>query len=107
MSRDGISFGVPKAQLVTISSDEYESMKSTLEIMSDPELMQQIEWNGIIVHSFAFICGSKLARIHKAGCHPATLPPCHPDGLRWQGKVQMPWRRENKSKRREINISER
>ena len=28
---------------VTISSDEYESMKSTLEIMSDPELMQQIE----------------------------------------------------------------
>ncbi len=28
---------------VTISSDEYESMKSTLEILSDPELMQQIE----------------------------------------------------------------
>ena len=28
---------------VTISSDEYESMKSTLEIMSDPELLQQIE----------------------------------------------------------------
>jgi len=28
---------------VTISSDEYESMKSTLEIISDPELMQQIE----------------------------------------------------------------
>jgi len=28
---------------VTISNDEYESMKSTLEILSDPELMQQIE----------------------------------------------------------------
>ena len=28
---------------VIISSDEYESMKSTLEIMSDPELLQQIE----------------------------------------------------------------
>lgn len=28
---------------VTISSDEYESMNSTLEILSDPELMQQIE----------------------------------------------------------------
>ena len=31
------------AQWVTISSDEYESMKSTLEIISDPELLQQIE----------------------------------------------------------------
>jgi len=76
MSRDGISFGVPKAQLVTISSDEYESIKSTLEIISDPELMQQIEWNGIIVRSFTFICGSKLARIHKAGCHSVTLTGC-------------------------------
>jgi len=28
---------------VTISSDEYESMNSTLEILSDPELMHQIE----------------------------------------------------------------
>ena len=28
---------------VIISSDEYESMKSTLEIMPDPELLQQIE----------------------------------------------------------------
>jgi len=32
-----------KVQWVSISSDEYESMKSTLEILSDPELMQQIE----------------------------------------------------------------
>ncbi len=31
------------AQWVTISSDEYKSMKSTLEIISDPELLQQIE----------------------------------------------------------------
>jgi len=23
------------------------------------------------------------------------LPPCRPDGLRWQGKVQMPGRRES------------
>ena len=28
---------------VIISSDEYESMKSTLEILSNPEHMQQIE----------------------------------------------------------------
>ena len=31
------------AQWVTISSDEYESMKSTLEVLSDPELMAQIK----------------------------------------------------------------
>ena len=37
------SFRENKARWVTISSDEYESMKSTLEILSDPELMQQIE----------------------------------------------------------------
>jgi len=35
--------GKHKARWVTISSDEYESMKSTLEILSDPELMQQIK----------------------------------------------------------------
>ena len=43
MSSEIKSFGEHKARWVTISSDEYESMKSTLEIMSDPELMQQIE----------------------------------------------------------------
>lgn len=32
-----------KAQWVTISSDEYESMKSTLEVLSDPELIDQIK----------------------------------------------------------------
>jgi PHD/YefM family antitoxin component YafN of YafNO toxin-antitoxin module len=43
MSREIKYFGEHKANWVTISSDEYESMKSTLEILSDPELMQQIE----------------------------------------------------------------
>ena len=31
------------AHWVTIPRDEYESMKSTLEILSDPELMAQIK----------------------------------------------------------------
>ena len=43
MFSDVKSFGEHKANWVTISSDEYESMKSTLEVMSDPELLQQIE----------------------------------------------------------------
>ena len=43
MSSDVKSFGEHKANWVTISSDEYESMKSTLEVMSDPELLQQID----------------------------------------------------------------
>ncbi len=43
MSSDVKSFGEHKANWVTISSDEYESMKSTLEVMSDPELLRQIE----------------------------------------------------------------
>lgn len=34
--------GEHKAKWVTISSDEYESMKSTLEVLSDPELLEQI-----------------------------------------------------------------
>ena len=37
------SLGEHKVRWVTISSDEYESMKSTLEVMSDPELLQQID----------------------------------------------------------------
>jgi PHD/YefM family antitoxin component YafN of YafNO toxin-antitoxin module len=32
-----------KAQWVTISSDEYQSMKSTIEVLSDPELIEQIK----------------------------------------------------------------
>ena len=27
-------------------------------------------------HSFVFVCGSKLTRIHKAGCHHAALTGC-------------------------------
>jgi PHD/YefM family antitoxin component YafN of YafNO toxin-antitoxin module len=37
------AFGEHKASWITISSDEYESMKSTLEVLSDPELMKQIK----------------------------------------------------------------
>ncbi len=43
MSREIKSLREHMAQWVTISSDEYKSMKSTLEIISDPELLQQIE----------------------------------------------------------------
>lgn len=39
---DVIFHGEHKAKWVTISSDEYESMKSTLEVLSDPELLEQI-----------------------------------------------------------------
>ena len=42
MSSEIKSMGEHVAQWVTISSDEYESMKSTLEVLSDPELMEQI-----------------------------------------------------------------
>ena len=35
-------YGEHKARWVTISSDEYESMKSTLEVLSDAELLDQI-----------------------------------------------------------------
>lgn len=35
--------GEHKASWITISSDEYESMKSTLEVLSDNELLQQIK----------------------------------------------------------------
>ncbi len=37
------AFGEHKARRITISLDEYESMKSTLEVLSDPELMEQIK----------------------------------------------------------------
>ena len=37
------TFGGHKARWMTISTDEYESMKSTLEVLSDPELMEQIK----------------------------------------------------------------
>ncbi len=37
------TFGEHKARWMTISTDEYESMKSTLEVLSDLELMEQIK----------------------------------------------------------------
>lgn len=37
------AFGEHKARWITISTDEYESMKSTLEVLSDIELMDQIK----------------------------------------------------------------
>ncbi|MBN2489019.1 MAG: hypothetical protein JXA98_08330 [Methanosarcinaceae archaeon] len=35
-------FGEHKSGWVTISTDEYESMKSTIDVLSDSELMEQI-----------------------------------------------------------------
>ena len=35
--------GKHEAGWITISTDEYESMKSTIEVLSDPELMEQIK----------------------------------------------------------------
>ena len=43
MSSEIEAFGEHKAQWITISSDEYESMKSTLEVLSDSELLEQIK----------------------------------------------------------------
>jgi hypothetical protein len=37
------TIGRHKANWVTISSDEYESMKSTIEVLSDPSLMKQLK----------------------------------------------------------------
>jgi len=34
--------GEPRARWVTIPSDEYESMKSTIEVLSDNELLKQM-----------------------------------------------------------------
>ena len=34
--------GEPRARGVTVSSDGYESMKSTIEVLSDNELLKQI-----------------------------------------------------------------
>lgn len=41
--------GRHEAHWVTISSDEYESMKATIEILSDPEVMEQLKqsWGDI------------------------------------------------------------
>ena len=37
------TIGEHKTSWITISSDEYESMKSTLEVLSDNELLEQIK----------------------------------------------------------------
>lgn len=37
--------GKHEAKWVTISTDEYDSMKSTIEVLSDPELMGQLKKN--------------------------------------------------------------
>ena len=42
MSSEIEAFTEHKAHWITISSDEYESMKSTLEVLSDSELIDQI-----------------------------------------------------------------
>jgi len=38
--------GKHEAMWVTISTDEYESMKATIETLSDPEIMEQIRKSG-------------------------------------------------------------
>ena len=43
MSSEIEAFVEHKAHRITISSDEYESMKSTLEVLSDSELIEQIK----------------------------------------------------------------
>ncbi len=43
MSSEIEAFAEHKAHWVTISSDEYESMKSTIEVLSDSELIEQIK----------------------------------------------------------------
>ncbi|MBU3966497.1 MAG: hypothetical protein KKG76_03845 [Euryarchaeota archaeon] len=43
MSSEIRAIGEHKAQWVTISRDEYESMKSTLEVRSNSELIEQIK----------------------------------------------------------------
>ncbi len=43
MSSEIETFAEHKAHWVTISSDEYESMKSTIDVLSDSELIEQIK----------------------------------------------------------------
>jgi len=38
-----VTHGVHEARWITISTDEYESMRRTIEILSDRDLMGQIE----------------------------------------------------------------
>jgi len=41
-----ILHGEHRARWVTVSSDEYESMESTIEVLSDNELLKQIHESG-------------------------------------------------------------
>ena len=43
MSSEIEAFAEHKTHWITISSDEYESMKSTIEVISDSELIEQIK----------------------------------------------------------------
>jgi hypothetical protein len=36
------TFGEHRSEWITISTDEYESMRATLDVLSDSELMEQI-----------------------------------------------------------------
>jgi len=39
---DQVVHGPHKSEWITISTDEYESMQRTIEVLSDPDLMAQI-----------------------------------------------------------------
>ena len=43
MAMNELFHGEHRARWVTISNDEYESMKSTIEVLSDNELLKQIQ----------------------------------------------------------------
>ncbi|RJS73928.1 hypothetical protein CW696_00430 [ANME-2 cluster archaeon] len=38
-----VTYGAHEVEWITISTDEYESMRRTIEILSDRDLMEQIE----------------------------------------------------------------
>ncbi|MCK4730583.1 MAG: hypothetical protein KAT28_04640 [Candidatus Aenigmarchaeota archaeon] len=41
--------GKHEASWITISTDEYDSMKATIEVLSDPDLMRQIKESEIAI----------------------------------------------------------
>lgn len=43
MTESLIGFGEHKTQWVTISLDEYESLRRTVDVLSDKDLMKQLE----------------------------------------------------------------
>ncbi|RZN14828.1 MAG: hypothetical protein EF812_04515 [Methanosarcinales archaeon] len=42
-SNAAATYGAHEAKWITISTDEYESMRRTIEILSDRDIMEQIE----------------------------------------------------------------